>query len=204
VFQGDVFNDVPFVKAKSSGSPERDPNINVQRRLVAVLGYPCDLYADGRLIKVQTVAPVASAERVGIPQNWDGAFTFAPLPDLLGDGALYAVDLRAAANIDASYLLVENRIRSLSETGWAVFRHRMALCDTRALISLPVLMSVGAAAWQETSLWQRWNEAGRPPEQFASWLDEREPALGGFIRRNMLDRGMAEDVRTRLERELAG
>lgn len=60
VFQGDVFKDVPFVKARSAGDPNRDPNTVVERRLIAVVGYTCDIYEKGRLVKVQTVAPVVS------------------------------------------------------------------------------------------------------------------------------------------------
>jgi len=202
VFQGDVFGDVPLVKAKSAGNPEKPPNLVVERRMVAVTGYPCDIYAEGRLVRVQTVAPVVPADRLGIPIDWDGAFTFAPLPDLLGDGAWNAVDLRVAANIDASYLRPGHRLRSLSETGWAAFRQRMALCDTRALISLTALQAIGASAWAEVELWQRWNEAGRDPTGFPAWLDTREAALGGFVRRQVLERGMIEQVRVALERDL--
>lgn len=203
LFQGDVFDDVPLVKAKSSGDPTRDPTIVVERRKVALLGYPCDLYTGGRLVKVQTVAPVTMAEKVGIPPDWDGAFTFAPLPDLLGDGVPYAVDLRTAANIDSSYLLPGRRLRSLSEIGWAVFRQRMALCDTRAVVSLTALAAIGASTWAELEMWQRWNEAGRKTTDFHEWLDGREPALSGFVRRNILERGMVDQLRAALERELA-
>lgn len=203
VFQGDVFDDVPLVKARSAGDPSRDPNVVVERRKVAVLGYPCDIYAHGRPVKVQTVAPVTTAEKVGIPPDWDGAFTFAPLPDLLGDGVPYAVDLRTAANIDASYLQPQRRLRSLSEIGWAVFRQRMALCDTRAVISLPALLAIGASTWAELELWQRWNETGRGSADFQTWLDGREPTLGGFVRRKVLERGMVDQLRAALEREMA-
>lgn len=201
-FQGDVFDDVPFVKAKSAGNLSKDPNLVVERRKVALLGYPCDIYDHGRLVKVQTVAPVTSAERAGIPPDWDGAFTFAPLPDLLGDGVPYAVDLRAAANIDVSYLRTDKRIRSLTELGWSVFRQRMALCDTRAVVSLPALTAIGASTWAELELWQRWNEAGRDTTDFQDWLDGRETMLGGFRRRVILERGMVDQLRAALEHEL--
>jgi hypothetical protein len=51
VFQGDVFKDVPFVKAKNGGSPARDPALAIERRMVVVLTYPCDIYAASRLVK---------------------------------------------------------------------------------------------------------------------------------------------------------
>lgn len=194
-FQGDIFDDVPFIKAKSAGNAEKDPNLNVDRRMVALLGYPCDIYDHGRLVKVQSVAPVVSAEKAGIPQNWDGAFTLAPLPDLLGDGVRYAVDLRVASNIDVSYLRVERRVRSLTENGWAIFRQRMVLCATRALIPLPPLHTIGAPTWAEMTLWQEWNEAGLNPDEFQPWLDVHDHHLGGFTRRTALERIMVDQVR---------
>ncbi|MHB8452447.1 MAG: hypothetical protein ACYDAQ_18640 [Mycobacteriales bacterium] len=118
VMQGDVFDGARFVKAKRASKWADPPNVTAERRLVAVLGYPCDIYAGGRLARVQMVAPVIDAAKAGIPENWDGAFTAAPLPDLLGDGRMFAVDLRAAANIDAFYLDTGNRQRCLSELGW--------------------------------------------------------------------------------------
>lgn len=195
LFQGDVFDDVPFVKAKSAGDPKHDPNIIIERRKVAVLGYPCDIYANGRPVKVQSIAPVVSAEKAGIPANWDGAFTLAPLPDLLGDGVTYAVDLRVSANIDVSYLTPEKRLRALTETGWAIFRQRMVLCDTRALIPTSPLQTIGAPTWAEIGLWQEWNEAGQDPAGFQPWLDVHDPHLGGFTRRTALERKMVDQVR---------
>ncbi len=203
LFQGDVFDDVPFVKAKSAGNLEKNPNLVVERRRVALLGYPCDIYFGGRLVKVQTVAPVTQAERAGIPANWDGAFTFAPLPDLLGDRAMYAVDLRVAANIDVSYLRAAKRLRSLSEFGWAILRQRMALCDTRALVSTSALTKIGASTWAELELWQRWNEVRHTPEEFQVWFDQPDATLGGFVRRTLVERGMVDQVRAALEKELA-
>lgn len=198
-FQGDVFEDVPFVKAKSAGDPGMDPNVVVERRTVVVLGYPCDIYDQGKLVKVQTVAVVTSATQAGIPENWDGAFTYAPLPDLHGDGVMWAVNLRTAANIDVSYLRVDGRLRSLSNLGWAVLRQRIGLCATRASMSLESLARVGQVTWEEIALWQRWNEAGKVPEKFQQWLEEADPQLGGFTRRALLERGQSEQVQGRLE-----
>ncbi|MHB8188233.1 MAG: hypothetical protein ACYDDU_19635 [Dermatophilaceae bacterium] len=203
VMQGDVFDLVPFVKAKRGSKPTDPPNISSERRLVAVLGYPCDIYLDGRLARVQTVAPVTDAAAIGIPANWDGAFTFAPLPDLLGDGRMYAVDLRAAANIDAFYLDRANRKRCLSELGWALFRQRIGLAGTRLLNHLSDLTEVGAGIWVEMSLWQTWNESGRTQADFHAWLDTREANLGGFTRRAALDRSMYDLVGASLRAALA-
>ena len=149
-----MFDDVPLMKAKCGGDPDRDPNVVVERRKVALLGHLCDIYDHGRLVEVQSVASVVDARKMGIPENWDGAFTLAPLPDLLGDGTSCAVDLRVSANIDVSSLRPDKRLRSLTEEGWAIFRQCMVFCDTRALIPTTPLRSIGAPAWAEIDLWQ--------------------------------------------------
>jgi hypothetical protein len=200
-FQGDVFHDIPFVKAKASGNPVKDPNVTIDRRLVAILGYPCDMYQNGKLVKVQTVAPVTEATKAGVPSDWAGALGYSPLPDLLGDGVMYGVDLRAAANIDASYLTRERRVRSLSRIGWAVFRQRIVLCATRSMISLDVFDAIGNSLWNELELWTRWCELGGVEASFQEWLDESVAAFGGFTRRNRLDYGQYALIRTDLENE---
>jgi hypothetical protein len=200
-FQGDVFQDIPFVKAKASGSPEKDPNITVDRRLVAILGYPCDMYQNGKLVRVQMVAPVTEATKAGVPADWAGALGYSPLPDLLGDGVLYGVDLRAAANIDASYLTRDRRVRSLSRSGWAIFRQRMVLCATRSLVSQNVFDAIGAGLWYELELWTRWCELGGAEPTFQAWLDESVVAFGGFTRRSRLEQGQYELIRADLEND---
>lgn len=201
VMQGDVFDDVPFTKARRGSKVGDPPNVISARRMVAVLGYPCDIYSAGQLVKVQCVAPVVNAAKVGIPPNWDGAFTMAPLPDLLGDGQMYAVDLRACSNIDSFYLNPQSRKRCLSELGWAAFRQRLGLASTRLLNHIDDLAAVGAELWQEMALWQRWNETGRSPAAFQHWLDQSEANLGGFSRRAVLGRGMYTAVNSSLDAE---
>lgn len=200
VMQGDVFTDVPFVKAKRGNKLTDSPAVSSERRTVAVLGYPCDIYnsATWKLAKVQTIALVVNADKVGIPENWDGAYQFAPLPDLFGDGVTHAVDLRATANIDAFCLDVSQRQRCLSELGWATFRQRLGLARTRLLNHLSDLTNVGSSLWQEMDLWTQWNQAERSAPDFQRWLDEREVDLGGFTRRIALYRGMHETVRESL------
>ena len=90
MFQGDVFSDVPFLKGRSAGDTAEDPNLVIERRTVAVLGYRCDVYHGGRRVEVQAIAPVVDARKAGIPPNWDGAYSYFPLPDLIGEGTLYA------------------------------------------------------------------------------------------------------------------
>lgn len=203
LFQGDVYRDVPFVKAAFNSTPERPPNAVTERRTVAVLGHPCDLYQAGRPVRVQTVAAVLEAARIGLPTDWAGAYTYAPLPDLHGDGVTHAVALQAAGNIDARYLTRDRRVAALSRLGWAVFRHRLALCYTRALLRLDELDAAGAAVWAELELWTRWVAAGRAEADFAGWLDQAEPELGGFTRRLALERGLVPSVSVALIAELA-
>ena len=198
-FQGDVFRDIPFAKAKASGNPEKVPNITIDRRLVAILGYPCDMYQNGKLVKVQVVAPVTDATKAGVPADWAGALGYSPLPDLLGDGSLYGVDLRAAANIDASYLTRDRRVRSLSRSGWAIFRQRIVLCATRALVSQNVFDAIGVGLWHELELWTRWCELGGAESTFQAWLDENVAALGGFTRRSRLEQGQYDLIRADIE-----
>ena len=204
VFQGDIFADVPFIKAQGGDTPDADPRIRTERRLVTPILYPCDMYVDGRgvLGRVQAVALVHSAEGVRIPDDWAGAFTVCPLPDLMGDGAMWLADFRAIANVDRSYLRVEHRVHSLTEAGWAVFRQRLALASTRLSIDLDDLRIGGAITWEESVLWQRWNEAGRDPGAFHDWYDGEDDYLDRMTRRQALERGLTEQVRLALTREI--
>lgn len=203
LFQGDVFTEVPFIKARSAGNPARDPNVTIERRTVALLGYPCDVYDQGRPVKVQSVSLVVDAQRRGVPANWDGTYTLCPLPDLHGDGVMWAADLGMVANIDVSYLNRAKRVRALSEDGWAVFRQRVVLTSTRTLVSIPKLRSAGRALWAEVDLWHEWNKAGVPEHDFQEWLDGPEPSFGGFTRRTMLERGMEDEVHSLMTVRLA-
>ena len=198
-----MFSDIPFVKGRSAGDPAKDPNLVVERRMVALLGYPCDVYQGGRRVKVQMIAPVVDATKAGIPPNWDGAYGYFPLPDLVGDGRLYAAELRTAANIDVSYLTAHRRLRSLSRFGWAVFRQRLALSATRTIIPLDALDTIGAYLWQEVEAWQRWCEVRGDEPGFQDWLDQPDPTLSGFPRRRALERGHHRMVRMALEAELS-
>jgi hypothetical protein len=201
VFQGDVFHDVPFTQARAGNrAPDGDPSVVIKRRTVAVTTYPCEMYdPDGTMGRAQAVAAVRSAEGITIPPNWDGGWTYGPLPDLYGDGQLYVVDFRAVANIDRSYLVRSKRVRSLSEYGWAIFRQRRALHETRAAIHLEDLLQVGTPTWQEITLWQRWTESGRPEGDFQAWLSTASPNLGGLSRRRALERGMSHQVGSELD-----
>jgi hypothetical protein len=202
VFQGDIFTDVPFVKAKFNNNAATDPNIVVERRMVAVIGYPCDLYANGKLVLIQCVAPIINATNVNIPQNWAGAYTHIPLPDLLGNGTPWAVSLQATANVDARYLLRQNRIASLSEFGWAFFRQRLSLCSTRGMLITEDLTAGGRVTWAETELWSDWCTAGNNETDFDAWLDTTDARLSGFTRRKALEQGMITQVRGMLHTDI--
>jgi hypothetical protein len=202
IFQGDVFEDVPFVKAKGGNN---EPNIDVTRRHVATVLYPCDMYVQqGRVLsRVQVVALVKEAEGIEIPEDWDGAFSICPLPDLIQDGQMWMADFTRLVNIDRSFLRPENRVRSLSEYGWAFFRQRLALASSRSMIHLSDLQATGATTWQETAMESDWRKAGRSTEAFHDWLDDKEPELSGMSRRVALERGMQAAVQASLAAELS-
>jgi hypothetical protein len=204
VFQGDIFREVPFVKVQAGDTPAADPRTRVERRYVATILHPCDMYAEasGALAKVQAVALVRTAQGTRIPDDWGGAFSVCPLPNLLGDDAMWLADFRATSNVDRSFLREDNRERSLTEFGWAVFRQRLAAASTRLMISLDDLQGVGATTWRETLLWQQWNSAGRETTEFHPWYDTADPNLGGLTRRTAVERGMYDQVRFSLVREL--
>jgi hypothetical protein len=195
LFQGDVYEDVPFVKAKFNNNASTNPNITIERRMVAVIGYPCDLYVSGKPAIIQCVAPVVDAAKVNIPSDWSGAYTYVPLADLKGDGTKWAVSLQATANVDARYLVRQNRVASLTRYGWAFFRQRLALCSTRGMFIVEDLTGAGAATWDETELWADWCAAGHPEGAFNAWLNTTDPSLGGFTRRKALEQGMVKTVR---------
>jgi hypothetical protein len=54
------------------------------------------------------------------------------------------------------------------------------------------LQAGGARLWRELELWTTWNEHvdqfGHDEPSFHSWLDESKPGLGGFPRREALER----------------
>jgi hypothetical protein len=197
LFQGDVLRDVPYVKVKAGDNLAADPKIQYERRIVMLLGYPCDIYEQGNLAKVQTIAVVREAEKLRVPPDWRGAFTVCPLPDLFGDGKLWAVDFRTMATSDRFYLPASHRLACLSEFGWAYLRQRIAVYQTRVAIHLDDLQAAGRATWDEIELWQQWNAMGHPTERFQPWLDTFNPGIGS-THRNALDRGMSRLVASAL------
>jgi hypothetical protein len=200
IFQGDIFDGVPFVKAKAAGSVENDPNLVVERRRVCIIGYPCDIYdAHGRLAKVQTVALVRDGSSDGVPENWNGSFSVCPFPELDSDEKLWVADFRTVTNVDRDYLPLERRLVSLSEVGWAIFRQRLALAYTRALMNVEKLHEIGRQAWQETQLWQLWNSHRDMPE-FQEWFTKPREELSGFTpKQAALERGDYNSVRVLIE-----
>lgn len=203
LFQGDVFEDVPFVKARLNNRPDDAPNVVVERRAIILLGYPCDLYtAEGLPAKVQAVAAVTPAGRLGIPDDWSGAYNYAPLPGLI-NGQDHAVALQAPGNIDARYLTRDRRIACLSEMGWAVLRHRIMLCAARTVVLVEELMQAGRPLWAEVEMWHRWTGAGRPEADFVPWFATSSAAAGGFSPRDVLHRhGNVRQANGLLDREL--
>jgi hypothetical protein len=189
IFQGDIFEGVPHVKIQAGDRPEADPKFLVERRLVMALTYPCEMYTQGALARVQSIAVVREGEKLRVPTDWRGAFSVCPLPDPFGDGRLWTVDFRATGTVDRSYLLPEKRRACLSELGWAYLRQRLATYHTRVAIHLDDLQRTGEATWTEMELWEQWNTLGLPSDQYQPWLDAFNPGIG-FTHRQALERGM--------------
>jgi hypothetical protein len=192
-----VFQDVPYVKVKAGDTPDADPKTECERRLVMVVGYPCDIYEQGRLARVQTIAIVREAEKLRVPADWRGAFTVCPLPDLFEDGKLWATDFRTMGTADRFYLSSNKRIASLSQFGWVYLRQRLGVYHTRVAVHLDDLQAAGRATWEEIELWEQWNALGHDPARFQPWLDTFDPGIG-FTHRNALERGMSRLVSSAL------
>src|SRR3990170_1802145 len=189
VFQGDLFEGVPIVKARAGDvPPESDPKLSTDRRVAMVIGYPCDIYDHGRLIKVQTVATLREGSKLGVPEDWDGAYHSCPLADPFDDGVLWAVDFLALSPVDRAYFEPQRRIASLSEIGLAHLRQRLVLYATRLRIPVEEVLASGQSLWDEIGLWDSWCAAKNPPEGFAAWLDEFDAGLR-VTRRDALEAG---------------
>lgn len=157
--------------------------------MVVALSYPCEMYSNGSLAKVQTIAIVREAAKLGIPDNWQGAFFSCPLPDLKNDGNPWIIDFRAMSNVDRSYLISQTRFETLTEFGWAYLRQRLGIYFTRVSLHLSDLQQAGNVTWQEIELWEQWCALGHASEEFQDWLDTLDVDIG-FARRKALERGM--------------
>jgi hypothetical protein len=185
VFQGDVFVDVPITKAAAGNTVASEPHWSAKRLHAATVSYPCDIIvaSDGvTLNKAQAVVPVyrAADYRITVPDDWEGAWSVCPLPDLVGDGAMWVADFRRITTIDRSYLRLEDRVRCLSEVGWAWFRRRLITALTRGTLPVEDLVEIGASTWAEAEFETRWVVAGRDPKDFQTWLDEVDLSIGVY------------------------
>lgn len=202
IFQGDIFLHVPIIKARAGDSPpESDPKISVDRRPAMVLGYPCDIYDHGRLLRVQSLAVLREATKLGIPDDWSGGYSACPIPDPFGDGELWGVDFLTTSPVDRAYLTPDNRVASLTEVGFAHLRQRQILASTRQRVKIEAIQAGGRELWNEIELWQLWVELGRAPHEFEAWLDGHDARLG-TVRRTLLRDERLEELRSAL-REMA-
>jgi hypothetical protein len=209
LFQGDIFEGIPFVKAKGASVPGRDPTTVVERRTVAASLHSCDMCTDDgyTLRKPQAIVLVREEKGDGMPQDWDGCYHLCPLPDLKGDGKLWVADFSLVANIDRGFLTADHRIRCLSELGWAVWRQRATLESSRAKVELERMTETGAATWAESMMEMDWLTAGRFQASFHGWLDEadQENCEGFECRRDVLkEPGGINRLSALLRRELGG
>lgn len=202
LMQGDIFEDVPFDKVRSGGSPSTAPNITTERRTVCLIGYPCDIYNEvGSLAKVQSIAIVRDAMGEKVPETLAGCYTLAPYPDLQSDGKMWAADFRAVSNIDRQYLVPANRTATLTEDGWAYFRHRYILAISRLLVKPETCRERGRDMWLEIELWEEWAES-QSSSTFQPWFTAASSELGGFSPKDVLAKGDVDDVRQLLRAQL--
>ena len=201
IFQGDIFDDVPFVKVRAGNSPDTEPNLVSERRSIALTHYPCDMYESGRgdLARVQAVCLVREAGGMHIPSDWNGAYSVCPLPDFRGDGRLWIADFRAVGNVDRSFLTLDRRAKSLTQLGWAFFRRRLVQHQARIDLPLDRLREAGRATWDEALLWQEWSAAGAPREGFHPWFGTEQD---GGPPRALVERGETEVARQRMRSAL--
>jgi hypothetical protein len=158
------------------------------------------------LRKPQAIVMVREEKGDGMPDDWEGCYHLCPLPDLKGDGRLWVADFSLVANIDRTFLQPEQRIRCLSELGWAVWRQRAALEATRAKVDLEKMRETGATTWAESIMEVDWLSVGRDQASFHAWLDEADEVnCKGFdSRRDMLKERDGVDVLSELLRRELG
>ncbi len=197
IFQGDVLENVPYIKGQAGDRPDVEPKVRIERRPMMALAYPCEMYVRGVLARLQAVVVVREGSKLGMREDWSGLFSGCPLPDLFGDGVLWAADFLTISSVDRSYLTEANRVASLTELGWAYLRQRLALYFTRVTAHLGDLQQAGRATWDETGLWEQWNALGRQSSEYQSWLDILDPQIG-FTRRQALERGVRHLVASTL------
>jgi hypothetical protein len=207
VFQGDVFDDVPFARMGAGDTPTSDPKFTAPRVAATPILYPCDMVGHDNvsLIKLQPIARVYDAAEKGlaIPPDWEGVLGVCPLPDLRGDGRMWVADFRVITMVERSYLKLEQRVRCLSEYGWAVFRQRLVGASTRGVVAVDGMRKIGRVAWAESEMEARWLAAGRQRRSFHAWLDSPAPDLPYSSRRRALDRDALDLVREDLDRTLS-
>lgn len=207
LFQGDVFDDIPFAKMGAGDTPTSDPKWTTPRVSAAPILYPCDMVGNDNIspLKAQPIARVydAAAKGLAIPDDWDGVFGVCPLPDLRGDGRMWVVDFRTISTVERSYLALEKRVRCLSEYGWAIFRQRLVGAVTRGVVDVETMQLIGGTAWAESEMETVWVAAGRDRAAFHTWLDEPDPDLPYASRRHAMEEGGIHQVRALLGQELA-
>jgi hypothetical protein len=211
IFQGDIYRDVPFTKASAGDNPpETDPKLNAsKRRHVATLLHPCVIVDRDNVtpINAQAVVAVYDAAKNGlrIRDDWEEVpFDVCPLPDLNGDGKMWVADFRMITTVHRSYVPPANRVRCLSELGWAVFRQRYIRSVTRGEFPIERLMGIGRAAWVESVMETHWvrtlDEDAR--RAFHEWLDASDGRGLYPSRRRAIYAGDEETVWDELREEV--
>lgn len=191
VWQGDVFNDVPLVKARSTGSPARQPELAIERRMVLVATYACDLYKPrtATLSHVVAVVPLIDVTNNDASAWRGGMYSRFPLVRRGGGTQTYAADLQVPSTVDSNYLVTAKRLLSLTLPALAFLHQRLMLASTRVASPLDYHEVHLGPVEHERRLWEQWVASGGTADDFEMWLDRPLAMAGGAPPRRWLEKG---------------
>lgn len=191
VWQGDIFENVPIVKAKATGAASRQPELGIERRAVLITTYACDLYRPATAAISEVVAVFPLVDVTGRGQNaWKGGmYSRCPLPPTARTDRIYAADLQVPSTVDSKYLVVTKRLHALTIAALSFLYQRLVLATTRVVASLDYFESQLGPLEHERQLWESWVTSGGGADDFEKWLDTPLARAGGMAPRRWLDRG---------------
>lgn len=190
VGQGDVFTDVPLATATQLNAGG-GAQAKAKSETAIVVASSCGLRKgpQGNLSPLIHLAPVKAV--TSLAPGWDQPFDpnqhLAVMPLIgLGLSADSGANLERTGLASSDFVLVENRIASVSLAGMAAFKARIASYFVRTNIP-PKALEVGAAKeWHELGLWEHWTTTHGNPDDFQAWLEAANPNYPGTRRRDTL------------------
>jgi hypothetical protein len=172
VCQGDVFDDIPFVRfpyrektADDAPKGKRGPGM--------VMGHPCDVSPEekGAVTPWRTLCRVVEDKDALVTLDGTGHFFAFPLPGLKGDETVWYADFRFTTVVDERYLNPDRRIAALSLDGWLALQRRIAHFYSRGLLDVSYL-AINAAHHPDGSSF-----AGRDQASYRSdFISANQPA----------------------------